>query len=790
MVNQLLSKLLSRELKHNWFQYLSMFAIILLAVTLFLGFVSNTLTLRTRTDRYIEESNLADYVLQMGKTDDNLFTPVLTDSDRSFFASLKTTQPVEYRIYSDGEFTIAGKGSSNAKFYLSDGSINVPYLVEGKEGFLIDKCVADLFGYAVGDRVEVTFTTFAPYFEALSIETLSFEVTGLMHSIEGVNIFETSPVFLTSDYFYDTVINIEGAKELIQLIGWEKDDFVRLAQNQVLIKCKDADFTKKSIDRYFNAKEKNNLLFTFDRETTESVVVLDNEAEQSLNMIYVFPVIFFLVAILVMTTTIGRFVLRERTNIGTMKALGISNFKILLLYASLSAIVTFLGAVVGAIIGPLIVTTVMNIKYGLIYSMPMLSGIRYSIPWTVGTVLFVTAVSLGIGMWSSRTILKENPSECMRPKQTHYRPHGSAKTVKSNDTTALSFRMAFRNIRMNKRRALMTIAGIMGCTALLITSFGIGDTIDSSVHNDYGNLFTYDVAGTYSAAKQEEMFSELEAWKASGTITAYETVRTYAVTASTSDSSRTVSVYIQSKDTVMSKIPANKNVMSRKTADQLGVDAGDTVTFTSGGCTVEYQIEEIVVTAARNGFYTSEDKFHDCFSIDSLWVTGENPDAIAERLSSLDGVDSVRTMESYLTEIGNLTSTVKTMQYTLMTFAIALSVVVLYNLSLLNMKERNRDMATLKVLGFTNGKIALSLFVEVVALTVFGTALGACLGYPLMYLVMKINELATIAFVYSLSFRSYLISVCISVGTSVVINFLFGRFIKKIDMTQSLKSVE
>lgn len=104
----------------------------------------------------------------------------------------------------------------------------MPYLVEGKEGFLIDKCVADLFGYAVGDRVDVTFTTFAPYFEALSIETLSFEVTGLMHSIEGVNIFETSPVFLTSDYFYDTVTEIEGAKELVELIGMEKDDFVRL----------------------------------------------------------------------------------------------------------------------------------------------------------------------------------------------------------------------------------------------------------------------------------------------------------------------------------------------------------------------------------------------------------------------------------------------------------------------------------------------------------------------------------------------------------------------------------
>jgi len=774
-----------------------MFAIVLLAVTLFLGFVSNTFTLRTRTDAYLEASNLADLVLQMGKSDENLFSPVISDGDRSFFQSIRTIAPVEYRTYSDGEFSVHtqqnGVVSNNGKFYLSDGTINAPYVLDGgKPGFLVDRCVADLNGYSIGDKVDVAFTTFSAYFEAFSIESLTFEITGFMHSIEGVNIFSTSPVFLTSDYFYDTVLQVDGAADFIELIGWEKEDFFRFAENQVLLQCSDVEFARKTIDRYFQAKETNNLIFTYDRDTMESVVVLDNEASQSLSMIYVFPVIFFLVALLVMTTTIGRLVLRDRTNVGTMKALGISNFKILFLYASLSALVTLFGAVVGAIIGPLIVTTVMNIKYGLIYSMPLLSGIRYSVPWTVGTVLFVTLVSLAIGMWSSRSILKENPAECMRPKQIHYRPHGGAGKAQATTTsqTALSFRMAFRNIMINKRCALMTVAGIMGCTALLITSFGIGDTIDASVHNDFGTLFTYDVSSTYTAAQADELFEKLEAWKREETIKTYEKTRTYAASATSERYNQTVTVNIQPKNSVMCPIAQEKNAISRKTAESLGVKVGETIKFTVGACAVEYKIEEIVETAARNGFYTTEDKFSDCYYVDSVWVKADDADRIAEELNRINGTNSAWTMAQYLEEIENLTSSVNTMRYTLMTFAIALSVVVLYNLSLLNMKERNRDMATLKVLGFTNGKIALSLFVEVVTLTVIGTAIGALLGYPLMYLVMKINELSTIAFIYSLSWQSYLISVAISVGTSALINFLFGRLIGKIDMTESLKSVE
>ena len=125
-----------------------------------------------------------------------------------------------------------------------------------------------------------------------------------------------------------------------------------------------------------------------------------------------------------------------------------------------------------------------------------------------------------------------------------------------------------------------------------------------------------------------------------------------------------------------------------------------------------------------------------------------------------------------------------------MVFAILLSVVVLYNLSLLNVKERTRDMATLKVLGFTHFQVSFALIVEIILLTLIGTACGAFLGYPLMYLVMKLNEMATMAFVYAITPLSYVLSVAVALGTAIFINLIFGLSISRISMTESLKSVE
>lgn len=764
-------KLMLRELRKNWKQYLSMFMITVLAVTLFLGFISNTLTLRERSDAYLKESNLAALVVQ---------TSGMDDSDREYLEGLDVNAPVEYRIYSDGSFTSEKDGESGepfaAKIYVGDNTINQPYLVEGEKGFLIDKTIADMNSLKVGDTVTVDITAYDM--------SLDFPITGLMYSVEGVNIYSNSPVVISEDYLVDAVM------KQMELPDSMRDFVVQMIgnmNNQALILCDDPSDMKEQIQARFAEKESNNLIFIFDRGSMESVVILDNEVEQSKTMIYIFPVIFFLVSILVIMTSISRLILRERINIGTFKALGMTDGRITFHYAFMSAFITFFGCVVGAIIGPPIVCSVMTVKYGLTFSMPTLTGLVYSWPWMCGTTAVVCLFALLIGVWASRSVMKENPAECMRPKQITYHPRGGKVKRSGGNQALLSFRMAFRNIRINRGRSAMTVVGILGCTALLVTSFGIGDTMNSSVANDYGYLLSYDVTSTYT--DETATMQKLDELKADGTIELYEKMHSYAATAS-GQTNKDISVYIIPENSQMCIVTEGGNTMSEITASVLGVKKGDTVTFTLGSCSVEYVIESIVPTATWNGFFTTEDKFTDCYSTNSVWVKTQSPDAVRDALNEVNGTGAAQTMADRIAEVNNTISTSDSMKYTLMVFAILLSVVVLYNLSLLNVKERTRDMATLKVLGFDNFRIALALIVEIMTLTIIGTAIGCIFGYPLMYLVMKLNEVAAMAFIYSITAASYFKAIAVSLGTSMFINILFGFLISKISMTESLKSVE
>ncbi len=773
MVNGLLIKLMLRELKKNWFQYLSMFVITVLAVTLFLGFISNTLTLRRRADLYLKESNLADLVLQ---------TSGMEQEDRDYLEGLSSLKaPVEYRMYSDGEFgkTDGDHASRNtAKIYVFDGQINKPYLTEGEAGVLIDRTVAELYGYRIGDEIEIEFTAYSL--------SLTFSISGFMHSVEGVNIYANSPVFITEETFQTAFF---GTFEY-PVSDPMKRAILQTMRNQALILCENVAQTKEEIQDTFAQKPVDNLLFVFDRNSMESVVILDNEVKQSLNMLYIFPVIFFLVSVLVIMSTISRLILRERITIGTMKALGISNGRIIFHYAFMSAAITFFGCVAGAIIGPLIVPAVMTIKYGLIFSLPQMTGTVFSAAWTFGTAFAVCLLSLLIGVWASRSVMKENPAECMRPKQAHYRPRTKKQSSKNAGQSLLALRMAARNIRINRGRSLMTVVGILGCSALLVTSFGIGDTMAASVQNDYGTLFYYDVSSPYVSARQSEFFGALEEMKGNGTVQTYERTKQYVATASSAGVNKDVSVYIIPKDSAMTQMAQTGNILSEITASILGVKEGDTLTFSLGGCVTEYAIDGIVTTSTWNGFFTTEDKFTGCFGSESVWVKTQSPDEVRDALDLANGSQIAKTMADKIAEIENMISSTNAMKYTLMVFAIMLSVVVLYNLSLLNVKERTRDMATLKVLGFTDFRIAGSLIAEIMILTLIGTAIGCLFGYPLMYLVMKLNEMATMAFVYSVSFASYVWSAAVSLGTSMAINLMFGALISKIGMTESLKSVE
>ena len=285
----------------------------------------------------------------------------------------------------------------------------------------------------------------------------------------------------------------------------------------------------------------------------------------------------------------------------------------------------------------------------------------------------------------------------------------------------------------------------------------------------------------------------MDAMKASGEIEAFETYKIHYMTAIGAEANKDVKVYNFSENMTMTTIDTSggRVVMSRSVAEFLGLKEGGTFTLNSGAQSFELTLSEIVDTAITKGVFLHTDLFGDIYGTSSAWIRADNiTDELIDKINEAGGTAQATSVKDMWGYVEDKVSSINAMKYTLMIFAVLLSVVVLYNLSLLNINERTRDIATLKVLGFKRGKIALSLLFEIMLLTLAGTVCGLILGYPLTYLVLSINKVEIMSFLYYLKPVSYVYSALLALLTSFAINYIFGRSLDKINMIESLKSVE
>lgn len=736
-------KMTKRDISRNWLQYVSMIVINFLAVTLFCGFISNTITLQKTVRDFYNESNLSDLIVQM-KT--------ITQDDKDYFNSLGVTH--EYRIYMEGFFN-----QKNAKVYSGNNTISKPVITKGEPGVLIDNLNAENASIKIGDPITIVLP---------SITLDSLVVTGFMNFAECSNVMSYLPVYvdeaILSNYF--PVNNL---------------------YNQVLIKTINPSNIKNEIINHY--QKDINYLFTYDHDSIEAIVALNNEIKQSTKMMSVFPVIFLLVSILVIMTTISPLIMKERTNIGTLKALGIPNKKILMHYSSYGAVICFIGGVLGAITGPQIVPNVLMIKYKLLYCIPFLSSALYSLPWSLFFILAGTLLAFIISVVISLSVIKEKPAQCMRPLPPKSNPLLN-KTISKDTNKKIALKMAIRNILVKPSRALMTIAGVLGCVALLVCSFGIGDTVDNSLNLELSKQFKYDVSSGLALNNKDSFIIELEKMKQENKIEEYELYQIFFATAK-GQKVKDIKIYEINANSIFTTInPYNKTIISTSIAQDLKVKIGDEVTITISSDIYKLTIDEIIDTAYTKGIFISNNLFDNYNHTLEVWIKTNNGNDIVNDLNKINGTKNAITIEKLRDNINQKISSIKTIRLTLMIFAIALSVVVLYNLSLLNIKERYRDLATLKVLGFSNKEISLSLLLEIIILVIIGTVIGLFLGFPLNYLVMSINKVDVIAFIYHIKFTSYLITAAISILTALIINLFFSKLIKQIKMVESLKSVE
>lgn len=794
MKSNLFRKLTLRTIKANIRQFLSVILIVLLSTMLLSGFITNSSTLDSSINKYFEETNLADLWL---------FTDGVNVSDEQFLIDNKIS--FNKRLYLETSAKIEEKKIQNttkiyvldSKSILNNGSaISEPYLEAGLAGCLIDKNVAKDRGIEIGfDEIEFSYTL-STEIAGQQVEVpinMKFIITGTMSLDECADTYSSWPVFIDDELFLDAYHSaiISAADELgMHLTSSMASEMFTLPVNQILIKTNSVSETKDLIENYYKTSD-SNLFYIFDRNQIESVVLLNAEIEQSRKMIYVFPIIFVIVSILIILTTIDQLVIQERTRIGTLKSIGIPDKRVLYQYSRYGAVLCLIGSVIGIILGVIIIPNIMFIKYNLVYSLPS-DFIKLNIPFVWLIVVLVTMVMMGfiVALSACFKILHKKPVECLK-QDIGNTAKIKGKIRKNSKKLPLSIRMAARNLKLKPVRAVMVTIGIAGCMALLLCGFGIGNTLTHSINSDLGNTFKYDISSTYLESNRDKFFAELNENK---NIEFYEEVDIFYVETMNGKNVKNISLYKiqeQSKLTDI-KISSGEAWISKAIADNLKANIGSIISVSSGGKTTSVKVTNIIETSIINGVFVADDLgFNTELASHGVWIKSNDiSKEMLDKLNSLNGTDGASSMQQLKDSAFSKVSSIDLMTTTLETFAILLAVIVLFNLIFLIIKERVRELATLKVIGVGLFNILLTIFFEVLFMAIFGSILGMILGYPLLMLVLFINKVEIVNYLYYLSPLSYIWALLIIFLTIVVVTALCIVRVRRINMIESLKSVE
>ncbi len=597
--------------------------------------------------------------------------------------------------------------------------------------------------------------------------------------------------------YFDTELTNEDNETITSLLDNISNQFVLQVGEG-----KTVDEVTYNINQYYNSRSNCSLLAITDIESMPSNMIVQNDIVSSRQLALVFPIIFFVVAILVVLTTISALILKDRIQIGTLKSLGFTKLQIFLYYVGMMEIVTVIGVAIGFIIGPLLVPYIMNIKYDILYS---LTSLEYLFPWFAALMILVV-VMVAVALITFLLIykqLKEEPSEAMRPKA----PTINLKETKLGERTGAkhtSLMMALRNMRVHIAKSLMVIVGVMGCTGLLICGFGVEDVMDYGKDVDLNGFMSMDITATYSsystAGVMKEKLLSLTDENGDYYISAVDEVGYGSTTLSSADGTSTSGYYYyfdQDNDFFKYTTWDTRGVaLDESTADTLGISEGDTLYFTASGTTYSMEVVEIFYTFTVKGVFIYTEtmpELTDQRIQAAIWVNdGYTHEEVVEVLTSSEDLNilSAVTYEDNMEKIDGYMSSIEMMTTTIKVFAIVLAVIVLINLSILNYRERLRDLATLKVLGFSLAEISRSLIYETMILTVIGSILGALIGFPLECLVLVTNTTPLLSYHYTLTIWSVLVSGAISILTAFVVNLIMTRSIKNISMTEALKSIE
>ena len=553
--------------------------------------------------------------------------------------------------------------------------------------------------------------------------------------------------------------------------------------------------------------------YVLSRFTNAGIVGYSQDSGRVSNLANVFPVIFFLVAALACLTTMTRMVEEQRTQIGALKALGFSRLAISKKYIGYAFSASLVGGILGLALGCTLIPLVIANAFNIMYAIPALE-FKPQIGLYFGAVLAAVACTTGAALWACLSTLMAAPADLMRPRAPkagkrvfleHIRPLWRRLTF--------TWKVTMRNLFRYQRRFWMTVIGIGGCTALIVAGFGLHESIFSILNEQFDHVFRYDALLGLDAGQEE--LDAVERYLAdSPWVEDYLQGSDILVEASTRGPAQ--SAYLRTVadqerfaqfirlshrlDGTPAVLTADGVVVTEKLAELLEVSPGDTITLEADGKRVEARVADIAENYAYHYIYVSEEYYRALFGKDarrnvmllrySEGAGEAESDAVSADLMALDGVDSY----SYIATLrDNFTDSMEAIDYAvviIITAAAALAFVVLYNLTNINITERVRELATLKVLGFFDREVTAYVYRENLFLTLFGIVLGLVMGRFLHAWMVLTVEVEMVMFGRTAPPYAYWLAAGLTVVFSIAVNVAAHYKLKKVDMVESLKTVE
>ncbi len=766
----MLTRKLLRDIRENAMQFLAMMALCFLGTWVFSGLDGTWRLMDLTVETYFAECNLSDFWVS---------TSAVSRQDVLRIQHVPGVAQVQCRTSITVDVEGLGDGVEAAlEIYEGDFQLNRPYLRSGSmlsasdtKGCLIEEQFAQTHGLTLGDTV-----------------TLNIRGQRMHYIIRGM---------VLSPEYTITSREIVPDPEHYGFLFLPHASVPNLPYTSVLVKLADgadADAVRAEIEEAVPSA------IVVSTASHKNISMARNYATMFHGMTYVFPVLAFSVAALIVVSTLKRMIDNERLEIGTLKALGYTNRQIRRHYLWYALLPSAVGSVIGLYVGRYTIPDILwnmmvhNSRYPYVLR-PPISPVAYGM-----TVLSVL-LSIAICQFTLRVSLKEQTADLMRPRP----PKGGTRILLERWKSLwsrLSFnsKMIIRNLMRNRGRTVIVLVGIICCNMLIIATFGLKESLTYFMRQYYGGTLTYDLRidlKADAAGTLESYQKRLNAEKIEGimdvnvSLHGGSSARACLLTVLKDDQT----IIRLTEDQQILPMPKRDLVISRKLASVMGISLGDTVRLFLPDDTepIALQVAAFAETNAAQGLFLSETAWANCrkgdFRVTSLLLCG--PDVMTvHKISEMDEVDSVHALEDQFSQGMTILDATATAFSILSGAALGLAFVICYNMGLMNFTERIRDYATLKVLGYHQREIRSLMLRESDLTAILGVLLGILPGIVLVGIILKTCEFESMVFVRHVSLRSVLLASVITYVFTLFVEWLLTRKVRGIDMVEALKSVE